>query len=446
MGKYFGTDGIRGVANLELRPELVFKLGRAVGYLILKEKREAKVLIGRDTRISGELLEKALVAGLLSVGIDVILVGIISTPGVAYLTRTENVGAGIMISASHNPVEDNGIKIFAHDGYKLTDSEEEEIEALLEAKEDLLPRPIGEQVGRVKDDQNLIDKYRNFLKKTTSYPFAGLKIVIDAANGSASRIAPQIFSELGGEIIAINNEPNGININVQCGSTHPAGLQKKVVELKADLGLAFDGDADRLIAVDHTGQLVDGDKIMYLLSKFLSEQKRLKKNTLVTTVMSNLGLHKALEKIGINTIQTKVGDRYVMDEMRANNFNIGGEQSGHIILLDYNTTGDGILSAVQLVNVMRHYGKTLDELTKEIEIYPQILVNVRVKDKAGWEENKKIQQAIKEVEDKLNGEGRLLVRASGTEPLLRIMAEGKDKYLIENYTNYLADIVKNELS
>ena len=352
MGKYFGTDGVRGEANVELTPELAFKLGRYGGYVLSQhEKGTPLVFVGRDTRISGEMLESALVAGLLSVGIKVYKLGVIATPGVAYLVRSEGASAGVMISASHNPALDNGIKFFGNDGYKLDDDRELEIEALLDAESDTLPRPSAEGLGTVMDYPEGLRKYQEYLVSTGTQ-LEGMHVALDAANGSASTSARQVFADLGARLTVIGESPNGLNINDQVGSTHPEALQEAVRESGAAIGLAFDGDSDRLIAVDENGDLVDGDKIMYIIGTYLSDKGLLKDNTIVTTVMSNLGFHKALDAKGINKVVTAVGDRYVVEEMRKSGYNLGGEQSGHVIVMDYNTTGDGQMSAVQLTKIM----------------------------------------------------------------------------------------------
>lgn len=444
MGKYFGTDGVRGIANSELTPELAFKLGRAGGYVLTKEAAQPKVLIGRDTRISGEMLEASLVAGLLSIGAEVMRLGVISTPGVAFLTKQLSATAGIMISASHNPVEDNGIKFFGSDGFKLLDSQEEEIEALIDG-EDTMPRPIGGDIGQLNDYFEGAQKYMQFLKQTVEGGFEGIHVAIDCANGAASSLATHVLADLDADISSMGSSPNGTNINACCGSTHPEELAKLVVEKQADVGLAFDGDADRLIAVDEKGEIVDGDKIMYIIASYLKEQGRLNNNTVVTTVMSNLGFYKALEEKQIETKQTAVGDRYVMEEMRKGNYNLGGEQSGHIIFLDYNTTGDGLLTGVQLLNIMKQTGKPLSELAAGMKTFPQCLINVRVTDKDAVKNNALVQQEIKRVEEAMAGEGRILVRPSGTEPLVRVMVEAKTDELCQQYANQIVDVVKEQL-
>ncbi|RFA33980.1 phosphoglucosamine mutase [Virgibacillus dokdonensis] len=444
MGKYFGTDGVRGVANKDLTPELAFKLGRAGGYVLTKETPRAKIVIGRDTRVSGHMLEGALVAGLLSIGAEVMRLGVISTPGVAYLTKATSSQAGVMISASHNPVEDNGIKFFGPDGFKLTDDQELEIEAILDG-EDELPRPIGAEVGTVNDYFEGGQKYLSYLKDTVDNEFDGLKIAFDCAYGATSALATHLFADLEADIYSIGSSPDGLNINDGVGSTHPEKLQEFVLEKGADVGLAFDGDGDRLIAVDERGKLVDGDQIMFICGKYMNEKGVLRHSTVVSTVMSNIGFYKALEANGMRSDKTKVGDRYVMAEMRQGGYNLGGEQSGHIIFLDYNTTGDGMLSALQLVNVMKETGKPLSELADEMKIYPQVLKNVRVTDKDKAMHHPDIKQAIDAVEQELGTQGRVLVRPSGTEPLVRVMVESPTKEECDLYVKRIVDVIEKLL-
>ncbi|GGB35485.1 phosphoglucosamine mutase [Virgibacillus dakarensis] len=444
MGNYFGTDGVRGVANLELTPELAFKIGRFGGYVLTKETEKPRVLIGRDTRISGHMLEGALVAGLLSIGAEVMRLGVISTPGVAYLTKATSAQAGVMISASHNPVEDNGIKFFGPDGFKLSDEQEDEIEALMEG-EDTLPRPVGADLGIVNDYFEGGQKYLSFLKESIDNDFAGLEIALDCAHGATSGLATHLFADLEADIFTIGSSPDGLNINDGVGSTHPESLQAFVTEKGADIGLAFDGDGDRLIAVDEKGNIVDGDKIMYICGKYMNEKGFLRHKTVVSTVMSNLGFYKALEKHGMRSDKTAVGDRYVMEEMRKGGYNLGGEQSGHIIFLDYNTTGDGMLSALQLVNVMKETGKKLSELADEMEVYPQVLKNVKVTDKKNAMTNPQIKEAIDAVEQEMAGEGRVLVRPSGTEPLVRVMVEASSKEDCERYADRVVKVIDDLL-
>ncbi|OQP04045.1 phosphoglucosamine mutase [Geobacillus sp. 46C-IIa] len=445
MGKYFGTDGVRGVANRELTPELAFQIGRCGGYVLTKSAERPKVLIGRDTRISGHMLEGALVAGLLSIGAEVMRLGVISTPGVAYLTKALGAQAGIMISASHNPVQDNGIKFFGPDGFKLSDEQEEEIEALIDSPEDMLPRPIGSSLGQVNDYFEGGQKYLQYLKQTIDEDFSGMKIALDCAHGATSSLATYLFADLDADVITMGASPNGLNINEGVGSTHPEALAAFVKEKGADVGLAFDGDGDRLIAVDELGNIVDGDQIMYICAKYLKETGRLKQQTVVSTVMSNLGFYKALEAQGIKSVQTAVGDRYVVEEMKKNGYNLGGEQSGHIIFLDYNTTGDGMLTALQLVNIMKIKGKPLSELAGEMKKYPQLLVNVRVADKEKAMENEQVKKVIAEVQAEMNGNGRVLVRPSGTEPLVRVMAEAPTEEACRAYVERIANVIRREM-
>lgn len=445
MGKYFGTDGVRGIANTELTPELAFRLGRFGGYVLTKDADRPKILIGRDTRISGHMLEGALVAGLLSIGAEVMRLGVISTPGVAYLTKALDAQAGVMISASHNPVGDNGIKFFGSDGFKLTDDQEKEIEELLDQTEDKLPRPIGADLGQVSDYFEGGQKYLQYLKQTVDEEFDGLNIALDCAHGATSSLAPHLFADLDADLITMGASPNGLNINDGVGSTHPETLAQLVKEKGADIGLAFDGDGDRLIAIDENGDIVDGDQIMFICAKHLKSEGRLKQSTVVSTVMSNLGFHKGMEAGDIQSIQTAVGDRYVVEEMRKNNYSLGGEQSGHIIFLDYNTTGDGLLTGIQLVNIMKLTGKSLSELAGEMKKFPQRLVNVKVTDKYHVTDNEKVKEVIGKVEAEMNGNGRILVRPSGTEPLVRVMAEAPTEELCVQYVDEIAEVVKEEM-
>ncbi|WP_404348830.1 phosphoglucosamine mutase [Sutcliffiella horikoshii] len=445
MGKYFGTDGVRGVANSELTPELAFKVGRLGGYVLTKDQTRPKVLIGRDTRISGHMLEGALVAGLLSIGAEVMRLGVISTPGVAYLTKALGAQAGVMISASHNPVADNGIKFFGPDGFKLSDEQEAEIEALMDEETDSLPRPVGADLGQVNDYFEGGQKYLQFLKQTVDEDFSGIHIALDCAHGATSSHATHLFADLEADISTMGSSPNGLNINDGVGSTHPETLAQLVLEKGADIGLAFDGDGDRIIAVDEKGQIVDGDQIMFICAKYLSENGRLRHNTVVSTVMSNLGFYKALEANNVETKQTAVGDRYVVEEMKNGNYLLGGEQSGHIIFLDYNTTGDGMLTGLQLVNIMKLTKKSLSELAGEMTKFPQLLVNIRVTDKHRVTENEKVKAVIEAVEAEMNGNGRILVRPSGTEPLVRVMAEAPTQEQCDEYVERIAAVVRAEM-
>lgn len=447
MGKYFGTDGVRGVANSELTAELAYRLGRAGGYVLSKHLpagEQPKVLIGRDTRISGHMLEGALIAGLLSIGAEVMRLGVISTPGVAYLTKSLDATAGVMISASHNPVADNGIKFFGSDGFKLDDATEAEIEAILDAAEDTLPRPVGKNLGFVSDYYEGAQKYLQMLKQTVDEDFDGLHIALDCAHGATSGLAARLFADLEANVSTIGNSPNGLNINEGVGSTHPEHLAQFVREKGADMGLAFDGDGDRLIAIDENGDIVDGDKIMYICGKYLSEKGRLKDNTIVATVMSNLGFHKAVEDAGMTALQTAVGDRYVVEEMKKHNYTLGGEQSGHLIFLDHSTTGDGMLSGVQLAQIVKTTGRKLSELAAEMPVYPQKLVNIRVTDKNEAMNGDRVLATIQEAEAEMNGNGRILVRASGTEPLVRVMAEAPTSEECDRYVERIAQVVRED--
>lgn len=453
MRKYFGTDGVRGIANTELTCDLAFKLGRAGGYVLgMKEAgdnsdKRIRVLVGRDTRISGDMLESALISGLMSTGCDCIVVGVIPTPGIAYLTRKYQADLGVVISASHNPVEYNGIKFFNRDGYKLDDKIEHEIEYYIDNLDEIKSNPSGKFVGKKDINQNAHRDYIDFIKNEVGQDLSGLKIVLDCANGAASTIAEYVFKELGADLVMINSQPDGTNINDNCGSTHPESLQKKVLQVGAHMGMAYDGDADRLIAVDDKGQIVDGDKIMLLGSLYLKEKGELKDNTLVVTVMSNLGLTIAAKELGINLATTAVGDRYVLEEMKNKGYSLGGEQSGHLIFLDHNTTGDGTLSSVILANIVKNNNKPLSELARIMDTYPQVLVNKKVGNdkKYSYEDYPEIVDAIKKIEDELHGQGRVLIRPSGTEPLVRVMLEGKELGQIEKMANDLADLIGEKL-
>ncbi|AEF93183.1 phosphoglucosamine mutase [Desulfotomaculum nigrificans CO-1-SRB] len=441
MGKLFGTDGVRGVANTELTAELAFQLGRAGGYVLTKQGHPKKVVIGRDTRISGDMLEAALVAGICSVGVDVYKVGVLPTPAIAFLTRKLGAGAGVVISASHNPVADNGIKFFGPSGYKLPDELESRIEKLVLEGGEELPKPTGGDLGRTYTIEDAQDQYVAYAKSTINTDLQGLKVVVDCANGAAYQVAPRVLSELGAEVIPICHRPDGVNINADCGSTHPEKLMEAVVEHGADLGLAHDGDADRVLAVDSNGKLVDGDHIMVICAKHLKARGKLRKNTVAVTVMSNLGLHKALEKSDIEVVETKVGDRYVLEKLLETGARFGGEQSGHIIFLEHNTTGDGIITALQLLSVIKETGRSLADLAGQMEQYPQILKNVRVTDKKMIMNSPILTEAIRRFERDLAGQGRILVRPSGTEPLVRIMVEGKDMEQLQSIVDKMAEIV-----
>ncbi|MBO8137954.1 MAG: phosphoglucosamine mutase [Desulfotomaculum sp.] len=442
MARLFGTDGVRGVANRELTPELAYNLGRAGALVLAGQGEPKKVVIGRDTRISGDMLEAALVAGVCSVGVDACRVGVMPTPAIAYLTRELGAAAGVVISASHNPVQDNGIKFFGPSGYKLSDRVEEKIESMVLDDGAEYPAPVGAELGRVYKVNDAVDRYVNYACSTINVDLKGLKIVVDCANGAAYEVAPRVLSELGAEVIPIFNTPDGVNINDGCGSTHPGALKKKVVECGADLGLAHDGDADRVLAVDSSGRLVDGDQIMVICAKHLKSKNKLPLNTLVVTVMSNLGLHDALKQEGINVLQTKVGDRYVMEKLLESGAGLGGEQSGHIIFLEHNTTGDGIITALQLLAVIKETGQSIDKLAQQMERYPQLLKNVRVNDKEAVMNSDALKEAVVRGEEYLQGEGRILVRPSGTEPLIRVMAEARDAGKLNEVVDSLVKVIQ----
>ncbi|WP_407271801.1 phosphoglucosamine mutase [Radiobacillus sp. PE A8.2] len=445
MGRYFGTDGVRGIANKELTPELAFKLGRYGGYILTRNAEKPKVLIGRDTRISGNMLEGALAAGLLSIGAEVMRLGVISTPGVAFLTKAMSAQAGVMISASHNPVEDNGIKFFGPDGFKLSDQQEKEIEDLIDSQTDELPRPVGADVGQITDYFEGGQKYIQYLKQSVDNEFDGLHIALDCANGSTSSLAPHLFADLEADISTIGTSPDGLNINSGVGSTHPETLQAFVEEKQADIGLAFDGDGDRLIAIDEQGKIIDGDQIMFICAKYFNDKGLLRHSTVVSTVMSNLGFYKAIEANGMKSDKTAVGDRFVMEEMRRGGYNLGGEQSGHIIFLDYITTGDGMLTALQLVNVMKETGKPLSELAGEMEKFPQVLKNIKVIDRQQAFVDPTIQEVIEKVEQEMGDQGRVLVRPSGTEPLIRVMVEAPTEADCERYADEVVEVIQRKL-
>ena len=448
MGRLFGTDGVRGVANEKLTCELAFKLGQAGAYVLTSRVHKARILIGRDTRISGNMLEAAMVAGICSVGAEAIVAGVIPTSGVAFLTRDYKADAGIVISASHNSVEYNGIKFFNSEGMKLPDEVENRIESIILDGSEEIVLQTGVNIGRKVSAANSAAEYKEFLLSTVNTNLRGLKVVLDCAHGSASFIGPRSFTELGAEVIPYYNTPDGTNINDYCGSTHPEKLTQLVAESGADLGLAFDGDADRLIAVDEHGVIVDGDQIMAICALDLKERGMLKKDTLVCTVMSNLGLDIAMKKNGIKTVKTKVGDRYVLEEMIRSGYNLGGEQSGHVIFLDDNTTGDGILTGLHLASIVMRSGKSLSRLAKAIEILPQVLVNARVKDeyKDHIMEDKQVVAKIKELEKIFRGKGRVLIRPSGTEPLVRVMLEGTDKKEIERQAVDMVKLIESRLA
>ena len=443
--KLFGTDGVRGEANVVLTAELAYQLGRAAAFVLKRDSlpdKEAAMVIGKDTRISGDMLEASLIAGICSTGVHVYQAGVIPTPGVAVLTRMLNCMAGVVISASHNLYQDNGIKFFSPLGTKLPDSMEAAIEAVIADGLKDVPSPSGAEIGRVIVYPEGIERYSDFLQRKVDGDFSGLRVVTDCANGAASFIAPRLLRSLGADVTAVSCTPDGVNINQNCGSTHLEQLQEAVVKHRADVGVAYDGDADRLLAVDQYGRVVDGDRLLLIFGSYLNQQGLLAENTVVITVMSNMGLKIALKEKGIKTLETKVGDRYVIEGMKESGAVLGGEQSGHIVFGLDNTTGDGILSSLKLLQILKQSRKTLAQLADEMEQYPQILINVRVKDKHGWEEKAEIKRAIEAAQTELGDAGRILVRASGTENLLRVMVEGKQQEQIERLANQIADVVK----
>ena len=443
MSRMFGTDGVRGVANTELTPELAFKLGRAGAYVLTEGTHKPKILVGMDTRISGQMLECALVSGILSVGSEAVCVGIVPTPAIAYLTRKYNADAGVMISASHNPVEYNGIKFFDSKGYKLKDEIEDRIQYVIENNLEEVPSPVSGDVGRKIEDETAVEQYVKYIKSAVDVKLDGLKIALDCANGAAYKAAVKAFRDLKAEVYVINDNPDGVNINKKCGSTHMEELMDYVVKKGCDLGLAFDGDADRCLAVDNEGNLVDGDKIMAVFAKYLKSKGKLVENTLVTTVMSNMGLFLGLDKEEINTVKTKVGDRYVLEEMIKRGYNLGGEQSGHIIFLDYNSTGDGLLTAVKLCEIVKESNKTLKELSNIVTALPQVLENAVIPNdkKDIYLVDEEIVSEINKIEEMLDGKGRVLIRPSGTEPLVRVMLEGEDQEEINSLAKALAKLI-----
>lgn len=448
MGILFGTDGVRGISGEKLSCELAFKLGQAGAHALMGKVNKARILIGRDTRISGYMLEAAMVAGICSVGAEAVVTGVIPTSGIAFLTRDYGADAGVVISASHNAADYNGIKFFGPEGKKLPDEVEERIEGIILNNSETIELKTGTCVGRRVRAVNAAAEYKEFLLSTTDTNLRGLKIVLDCAHGAASMIGPRAFAELGAEVVPYYNTPDGTNINDNCGSTYPQKLRQLVSELGADMGFAFDGDADRLIAVDEHGVVVDGDQIMAICAIDLKQQGLLKKDTLVCTVMSNLGLEIAMKQQGINVVKTRVGDRYVLEEMQRGGYSLGGEQSGHIIFLDHNTTGDGILTGIQLASIVLRSGKALSKLADTVTILPQVLVNARVKDefKDSIMEDAQIKKQIEDLEKRFTGKGRVLIRPSGTEPLVRVMIEGPEKKEIERLAVEMVKLIENRLS
>ena len=441
MGRLFGTDGVRGVANSELTSSLAYRLGRAGAYILSKDNARPVFIIGKDTRLSGDMLEDALSAGILSVGGNVIKVGILPTPAIAYLVKAYGADAGVVISASHNPFEYNGIKFFKGDGFKLDDDIEDSIEDIIIRNTDISRDIVGDRIGKRLDaDEDAMETYAKFLESTIDVDIKGVRLVLDCANGASYKVAEKVYRDLGADITVIGNSPDGKNINAGCGSTHPEKLQSEVVRRGAMLGLAYDGDADRLIAVDEKGRIIDGDKLICICAKMMAEKGQLKDDLVTATVMSNIGFHKYMEQMGCKVDVTGVGDRYVLEKMLETGCQIGGEQSGHIIFLNHTTTGDGILSSLMLVQAVLMSGKKPSELSDEIEIYPQVLKNARVKNenKKRYGSDEGIKAEIRKIEEEMEGQGRVLIRPSGTEPLVRVMIEGQDTERITKLAEKLA--------
>ena len=448
MGRLFGTDGVRGVANEELTCELAFKIGKCAAHVLTGEiKHKPKILIGKDTRISGDMLEAALTAGLCSVGAQVVLLGVIPTPAVAYLTRKYEADAGVVISASHNSAEYNGIKIFNSNGYKLNDDIEAHIERLILDDDSEISLPTGDDVGTVSRADTAVEDYVKFAKGTINCDLSGMRIAVDCANGASCTCATKVLAELGAEIYVVSNHPNGTNINLGCGSTHTEKFGEYVKNINVDIGLSFDGDADRLLVIDENGDLIDGDKIMMICASYLKEKGMLNKDTLVVTVMTNLGLILAAKEMGINTIQTNVGDRYVLEEMLKGGYSLGGEQSGHIIFLDHNTTGDGLVSALQLLSIVKGTGRKVSELADVFKTLPQATVNAKVKitNKYDYVKDEVIMSEIENLQQEFSDNGRVLIRPSGTEPFVRVMIEGPTQALVEQKAKYLAKLIEARL-
>ena len=447
MARLFGTDGVRGEANVTLLPEMAYRLGRAATLYFGRESDEQPlIIIGRDTRISGEMFASALTAGICSAGGRAMLAGVIPTPAIAYLARRHKAKAGIVISASHNPFHDNGIKFFGGDGYKLPDAVEDELEAIVHQLEqdDNLARPSGDKIGHIEYRTDLLNQYIEFVLSTCKERFDGMSVVLDCANGAAYEVMPRVLRELGAKVKVIHALPNGVNINDHCGSTHLESLQRAVLENHADFGIAHDGDADRCLCVDEKGQVIDGDHILVMCAQDMIKKGTLPYNTVVTTVMANIGFHKAIKAAGGRAEVTQVGDRYVLENMLKNGYKIGGEQSGHIIFTDFSTTGDGPITALQVLSSLKRSGRKASDLTNLMTTYPQLLVNVKVASKEGWEENEAIKAAIAAGEQELGSDGRILVRPSGTEPLIRVMAEGPDQAQLDTICHRIADVVKKE--
>lgn len=444
MERMFGTDGVRGIANTELTADLAYKLGRAGAYVLTEGTHKPKILVGMDTRISGDMLEAALVAGILSVGAEAVTVGVIPTPAIAYLTRKYGADAGVVISASHNPVEYNGIKFFNNNGYKLSDELEDRIQSVIEGGFEGVPSPVGGDLGRKIVEEAALEDYVEFAKSTIDTDLKGMKIALDCANGASYEAAVQTFRALGAEVVVINNDPDGVNINKKCGSTHPEELQDYVVRKECNLGLAFDGDADRCLCVDETGKLIHGDFMMAVCAKYLKDQGKLTDNKLVVTVMSNLGLDLAMKKQGITTVKTKVGDRYVLEEMVKSNYVLGGEQSGHVIFLEHNTTGDGLVTGLQMAAIVKKSARKLSKLASIMTELPQVLVNAKVPNDKKYihETDEEIINEINKIEEALHGCGRVLIRPSGTEPLVRVMLEGEVQSELDEMAHRLAKLIE----
>lgn len=444
MGKYFGTDGFRGEANVDLTPEHAYQVGRFLGWYFRKEDgQECRIIIGKDTRRSGYMLEYALSAGVTASGANAYLLHVTTTPSVSYIARSERFDCGIMISASHNPFYDNGIKLLNGKGEKMEQRIIDQIEAYLDGQGEELPRATKDQIGRTIDYTEGRNRYMGYLISQAVYSLRGLEIALDCANGSAYNTAPGIFNALGAQIHVINDKPDGVNINRDCGSTHMEGLQKFVVEHHLDMGFAFDGDADRCLAVDEKGNIIDGDLILYIYGRYMKERGKLLNNTVVTTVMSNLGLYKALDEIGVNYVQTAVGDKYVYEEMMNHGHRIGGEQSGHIIFSKYANTGDGILTALKLVQVVQDRKKTLSQLAEPVKIYPQVLKNIKVTDKTQAQNDPEVKAAVARAAEALGDSGRILLRESGTEPLVRVMVEAESAETCERVVDEIIDLIRD---
>jgi len=446
MGRMFGTDGVRGIANTELTAGMAYDLGRAGAYVLTEGAHKPKILVAKDTRISGDMLESALISGILSVGAEAVVLGVVPTPAVAYLTRKYGADAGVMISASHNPVEYNGIKFFNDKGYKLSDELEDDIQSVIENDFEGVPSPIGTDLGRETIEVSALTDYIEFAENTIPYSLKGLKVALDCANGASYKSSVKAFRELGADVFVINDNPDGTNINENCGSTHPEELMEYVVKKGCDLGFAFDGDADRCLAIDEKGNLINGDFILMLCAKYLKDLGKLKDNTLVVTVMSNLGLDIACKKEGINLVKTSVGDRYVLEEMVKDKYVLGGEQSGHVIFLEYNSTGDGLVTALQIAGIVKKKEIPLSELCSIMKELPQVLANAIIPNdkKDLYLTDDEIQGKIKKIEQALNGVGRVLIRPSGTEPLVRVMLEGENQTEIDKMAHDLANLIEKK--